>query len=58
MAITQPIYHDMPLAAYNHPYEGNESEIDNSGRFHWENLRPEMTRDVETARNATANPGK
>ena len=53
--ITRPIYNDMPLAAYSYPHEGNRSLIQNNRRFHWEKLRPEVARDIATAREATAN---
>lgn len=56
--ITRPIYKDMPLAAYSYPHEGNRSVIDDSLRFHWEKLRPEVAKDIETAKNSIANPGK
>jgi len=52
--ITRPIYKDMPLAAYSYPHEGNLSVIDENSRFHWEKLRPEVTKDIEIAKNATA----
>jgi hypothetical protein len=50
IAITRPIYRDMPLAHYNRP--NNERVDDNL--FHWARLRPAIARDVETARQAIA----
>jgi hypothetical protein len=55
IAITRPLYNDMPLAAYSYPHAGNRSLIENNRRFHWHLLRPEVARDIETANNATAN---
>jgi hypothetical protein len=48
--ITHPIYKDMPLTHY--------SEEDDSRRFHWEKLRPEVAQDVEIAKNATVTSGR
>ena len=56
--ITRPIYKDMPLAAYSYPHEGNLSVIDDSRRFHWEKLRPEVANDIAIARNAVVTKGK
>ena len=47
VAITQPIYQEMPLTHY--------SEEDDSRRFHWALLRPEVARDIAIAKNATIN---
>jgi hypothetical protein len=44
VAITRPLYNDMPLVHF--------SEQDDTRRFHWEKLRPEVANDVEIARNA------
>src|SRR5690625_1414578 len=44
IAITRPIYKDMPLT----PYVNNDNIL-----FHWEHIRPEVARDIEIARNAT-----
>ncbi len=46
--ITRPIYRDMPLTHYN---AGSHERNDNN-LFHWETIRHEVARDVETARNA------
>jgi hypothetical protein len=48
--ITRPIYNDMPLVHY--------CEEDDSRRFHWEILRPEVAKDIETAQNAVVNHSK
>jgi hypothetical protein len=56
--ITHPIYNDMPLAAYSYPHEGNLSVIDTDRRFHWENLRPEVAKDIQIARNALFTSGR
>jgi len=52
--ITRPIYRDMPLAAYAYPHDGIQSTTDDKRRFHWEKLRPDVLKDVETAKQATA----
>ncbi len=54
VAVTRPIYNDMPLAAYSYPHEGNLSAVDDNRRFHWEKLRPEVAKDVMIAKNAVA----
>lgn len=53
IAITRPIYKDMPLAAYSYPHDGNKSIIETDRRFHWEKLRPDVLKDIEIAKNAT-----
>jgi hypothetical protein len=58
IAITRPLYQPMPLAAYSYPHQGNRSLIDNDRRFHWELLRPDVARDIETAQNARVENGK
>ncbi|GAA4420641.1 hypothetical protein GCM10023187_56040 [Nibrella viscosa] len=45
IAITRPLYTDMPLVHY--------SESNDALRFHWEKLRPDVAKDVEIARKAT-----
>jgi hypothetical protein len=50
VAITRPIYNDMPLTHY--------SEQNDKLRFHWEKLRPEVAKDLEIAKNTTFNQGK
>ncbi len=54
VAITRPIYNDMPLAAYNYPHKGSLDGVDVNRRFHWEKLRPEVARDVVIAKDALA----
>lgn len=49
IAITRPIYKDMPLAHNNPP--DNQRNDDNL--FHWDRMRPAIAADVETARAAT-----
>ena len=53
IALTRPLYNDMPLAAYSYPHDGKRLVSDTNRRFHWEILRPDVAKDVETARNAT-----
>lgn len=55
VAITRPLYNDMPLAAFNYPHEGSLQGVDVNRRFHWEKLRPEIAKDVMIAKNALAN---
>lgn len=45
IAITRPLYNDMPLVHY--------SESNDALRFHWEKLRPDVARDIEIAGKAT-----
>ncbi len=48
IAITRPIYRDMPLTHLM----GGSFERRDDRLFHWEALRPDVARDVETARRA------
>ncbi len=50
--ITSPIYKDMPLVHYSEQDGKSWKENDNL-RFHWRLLRPDVVKDIETARNAT-----
>lgn len=56
--VTRPIYADMPLAAYSYPADGKRVLVDTKRYFHWEKLRPDVARDVEIARKATAGSTK
>lgn len=48
VAITRPIYRDMPLTHYNHNFfEANEDNL-----FHWALIRDEVAQDVEISRAA------
>jgi hypothetical protein len=49
--ITRPIYNDMPLVHFSESNHKNWKENDHL-RFHWEKLRPDVARDIETAKNA------
>ncbi|SDL80592.1 Glycosyl hydrolase family 20, domain 2 [Catalinimonas alkaloidigena] len=53
IAITRPLYQDMPLVHFseqdNRPWQENDHL-----RFHWANLRPAVAHDVEIARQAKA----
>jgi len=49
--ITVPLYNDMPLVHYSEQ-NGVRSEENKHLTFHWEKLRPDVAKDVETARNA------
>ncbi|MCU7550165.1 hypothetical protein OCK74_13660 [Chitinophagaceae bacterium LB-8] len=48
--ITRPLYNDMPLVHFSESDNKNWKENDHL-RFHWEKLRPDVARDIETARN-------
>jgi hypothetical protein len=48
IAITRPLYKDMPLAHYNPP----DNRRNDKNLFHWSLLRPQIARDVEVARTA------
>lgn len=50
VAITRPIYRDMPLVHNN----GNSFNPNPDNLFHWELIRPQVARDVEVARSAVA----
>ncbi|MET1753996.1 hypothetical protein ABVV53_00740 [Novosphingobium sp. RD2P27] len=50
IAITRPIYKDMPLTHYNPPNNGRTED----NLFHWALLRPAIARDVEVAKAAAA----
>jgi hypothetical protein len=49
--ITRPIYNDMPLVHYSEQ-NGVRSKENQQLTFHWEKLRPDVEKDVETAKNA------
>ncbi len=51
VAITRPLYQDMPLVHFSEQKGSTPSQNDQL-RFHWEKLRPEVAKDVEIARNA------
>lgn len=51
ISITRPIYNDMPLVHYSEQ-NGVRSKENQQLTFHWEKLRPDVERDVETAKNA------
>ena len=49
VALTRPLYRDMPLTHYNH----NSFERNDENLFHWALIRDEVAQDVEIARAAT-----
>jgi hypothetical protein len=51
ISITRPIYNDMPLVHYSEQ-NGVRSKENQQLTFHWQKLRPDVSKDVETARNA------
>ena len=54
IGITRPIYNDMPLVHYSEQ-NGVRSKENQQLLFHWEKLRPDVARDIETAKNAVFN---
>lgn len=57
IAITRPIYNDMPLVHYSEE-DGKYWKLNDHLRFHWEKLRPAVEKDIENAKNASAIAGK
>jgi hypothetical protein len=51
--ITRPLYNDMPLVHYSEQ-NGVRSEENKHLTFHWQTIRPDVAKDVETAKNAAA----
>jgi len=52
IAITRPIYKDMPLTHYNHgSHDRNDDNL-----FHWALIRDEVANDIEIAKKAVINP--
>jgi hypothetical protein len=48
IAITRPIYKDMPLTHYN----GSSRDRNDNNLFHWARIRPEVANDIDIAKNA------
>ncbi|GAB4021070.1 glycoside hydrolase family 20 zincin-like fold domain-containing protein [Spirosoma koreense] len=57
VAITRPLYNDMPLVHLTEQ-KGHTWEENNKLRFHWEKLRPAVVRDIELAEQAQVVTGK
>jgi hypothetical protein len=55
--ITRPIYNDMPLVHYSQQ-DGKTWKENYNLLFHWEKLRPDLSKDIEIAKNATIYSGK
>ena len=51
--ITRPLYNDMPLVHFSEQ-NGVRSEENKHLTFHWQKIRPDVAKDVETAQNAVA----
>ena len=49
--ITRPIYNDMPLVHYSEQ-DGKPWKENDHLRFHWEIIRPDVAKDIQTAKNA------
>ena len=52
ISITRPIYRDMPLVHYSEQ-DGKSWQENDSLRFHWALLRPDVARDVKIVQNAS-----
>ncbi|SOD78174.1 glycoside hydrolase family 20 zincin-like fold domain-containing protein [Spirosoma fluviale] len=57
IAITRPLYNDMPLVHLTEQ-KGHTWEENNKLRFHWEKLRPDVMKDIELAEKAKPDTGK
>ncbi len=57
VAITRPLYNDMPLVHLTEQ-KGHTWEENNKLRFHWEGLRPDVAKDIEIAEKAQPMSGK
>ena len=49
IAITRPLYNDMPLVHYSEQ-DGKSWQENDHLRFHWELLRPDVAKDIEIAK--------
>jgi hypothetical protein len=54
IAITRPLYKDMPLAHYN----GNGRGRNDKNLFHWALIRPEVANDIEIAKTSISETQK
>ncbi|MGK2863553.1 MAG: hypothetical protein ACSLE0_16595 [Chitinophagaceae bacterium] len=54
IAITRPVYNDMPLVHYSEQ-DGKHWKENDELRFHWEKLRPDVEKDIELAKSASIN---
>jgi len=52
VSITRPLYKDMPLVHYSQQ-DGKPWQENDHLRFHWEKLRADVEKDIETAKEAT-----
>ena len=57
IGITRPIYNDMPLVHYSEQ-NGVRSKENQRLEFHWEKIRPDVAKDIETVKNALVETGK
>jgi len=53
ISITRPLYKDMPLVHYSEQ-DGKNWKENYKLLFHWEKLRPDVAKDIETAKKAIA----
>ncbi|MEO8405685.1 MAG: hypothetical protein ABI480_13850, partial [Chitinophagaceae bacterium] len=54
ISITRPLYNDMPLTHYSEQ-DGKPWQENDHLRFHWEKLRPDVAKDIDTAKNSVVN---
>jgi len=57
VGITRPIYNNMPLVHLSEQ-NGVRTKENQYLEFHWEKLRPDVAKDIETAKNAVVKVGK
>ena len=57
VSITSALYNDMPLVHYSEQ-NGVRSEENKHLTFHWRKIRPDVAKDIETARSVTVDPTK
>jgi hypothetical protein len=53
ITITKPLYNEMPLVHYSEQ-DGKHWKENDHLRFHWEKLRPDVVKDIETVKNSAA----
>jgi hypothetical protein len=57
IAITRPLYRDMPLVHYSEQ-DGRRWTFNEHWRFHWELIRPDVANDIVIAKEATITKGR
>jgi len=58
IAVTRPLYNDMPLVHYTQQNGGNGTQWRNNDqlRFHWELIRPDVLNDIVIAKESIVSP--